>query len=52
MYNFKFRGMMMYLLDALSKLCEVKDIKVLKGLEHDVLLCLQEEEIRMVDLAA
>lgn len=50
-YNFKFRGMMMCLLDALSKLCDVKDIKVLKGLEHDVLLCLQEEEIRMADLA-
>lgn len=39
-YNSKFRGMVMCLLNALSELCEAKDIKVLKGAEHDVLLCL------------
>lgn len=42
----------MCLLDALSKLYEIKDIKVLKGLEHDVCLRLQEEEIRMADLTS
>lgn len=40
----------MCLLDALSRLCEVNDIKVLKGSEHDVCLRLLEEEIKMVDL--
>lgn len=37
-YNSAFRGMVMCLLDALFELCEAKDIKVLKGLEHDVRL--------------
>lgn len=49
-YNSEFRGTVMCLLDALSELCEAKDIKVLEGLEHDIRLCLQEEEIKMVDL--
>lgn len=40
----------MCLHDALFELCEAKDIKVLKGPEHDVHLRLQEEEIRMTDL--
>lgn len=30
-HNFEFRGMVMCLLDALSELCQAKDIKVLKG---------------------
>lgn len=42
----------MCLLDVLSKLYEVKDIKVLKGLEHGIRLCIQEEDIRMADLTA
>jgi len=35
-YNSEFRGTVMCLLNALSELCEVNDIKVLKGQEHDV----------------
>lgn len=50
LYNFEFRGMVMNLLNALSKLYEAKDIKVLKEPEHDVRLCLQKEEIRIADL--
>lgn len=42
----------MCLLDTLSEPCEVKDIKVLKGPEHDVHLHLQEEEIRIADLTS
>lgn len=37
-YNFEFKGIVMCFLDALSKLYEVKDIKVLKESEHDVCL--------------
>jgi len=51
-YKSEFMGIVMCLLDALSELCEVKDIKVLTGIEHNVRLHLQEEEIRMMDLTA
>lgn len=51
-YNSEFRGTVMCLLNALSELCEVKDIKVLKGPEHDVHLHLQKEEIWMADLTS
>lgn len=49
-YNSEFRGTVMCLLDALSGLCEVKDIKVLKGPKHDIRLRLQVEEIKMANL--
>lgn len=49
-YNSEFRGIVMCLLDALSKLYEAKDFKLLKGLEHGIYLHLQEEEIKMANL--
>lgn len=51
-YNSKFRGTIICLINALSELCEMKDIKILKGLEHDVRLLLQEEDIRMTNLTS
>lgn len=51
-YNLEFKGTVMCLFDAFFELCEAKDIKILKEPEHDVCLCLQEEEIKMVDLTS
>lgn len=49
-YNPEFRGTIVCLPNALSELCKAKDIKMLKGPEYVVRLCLQEEEIRMTNL--
>lgn len=51
-YNSEFRSTVMCLLDALSELCEAKNIKVLKGPKYDVHLHLQEEEIRVANLTS
>lgn len=38
-HNSEFKGTVMCLLDALSRICEAKNIKVLKGSKYDIRLC-------------